>query len=111
MCVEPITSYKRPGDVKSLRKFLRMVNFYLRNVRNAALIQQRLQVLIKTNKCNDKTEIEWTEDAIITLEEFKMAIAEATLVAHPQKNSQLILSTDTSDTVLGGVLIRLLVKT
>jgi hypothetical protein len=47
--VEAIVDFPRPTDVKGLRRFLGMVNFYRRTVPYAAEYQQRLQTLIKTN--------------------------------------------------------------
>lgn len=102
--VTPITEYKQPEDVAGLRRFMGMINFYRRNIRNAAEIQRRLQVLIKSNRRNDRTKVEWTDDALMAFEEFKRAITEATLLAHPREDAQLVLCTDASNTAVGGAL-------
>lgn len=102
--VEPILKYPKPIDVDGLRRFIRMVNFYRRGIPHAAAIQLRLQCLIKTNKRRDRTPISWTEDAEAAFDEFKRALADATLLAHPRENARLVLCTDASDFAIGAAL-------
>lgn len=102
--VEAVVNFPKPCLVKDLRRFLGMINFYRRNIPHAANIQRRLQCLIKTNKKNDKTVIEWTSDADQAFLEFKKALARAVILAHPHPNAEIILSTDASDTSIGATL-------
>lgn len=67
--------YNKPSKVQGLRRFLGMVNFYRRNIPEAADIQRRLQVIIKSNRKRDRMPLEWTEDAEETFEQFKQALA------------------------------------
>lgn len=111
-CVKPILQYLQPLDVTGLRRFLGMVPFYRRNISHAADIQRgRIQSIITTSKKNDRTLLNWTEDAVQTFNELKRALAQATLLAHPSENAELILCTDASDTCIGGALQQLVEKT
>ncbi len=102
--VQPILDYPQPENVMGLRRFLGMVNFYRRNIPMAAEIQRRLQVLITSNKKNDRTLLRWTPDACKAFEEFKAALSNAALLAHPAADAGIVLCTDASDTAIGGVL-------
>jgi len=84
-----------------------MINYYRRCIPIAAELQRRLQVLIKTNKKNDKTPLIWMEDAELAYDEFKKALSQATLLSHPNEALKIALYTDASDTATGGVLQQL----
>ena len=81
-----------------------MVNFYRRNIPHAAHIQRRLQALIKTNKKKDRTPVEWTNDAREAFDEYKAALSQAVLLAHPKHDAELVLNTDASNVAIGGAL-------
>ena len=102
--VSAICEYPLPMVVRDLRRFTGVVNFYRRTIPHAAEIQRKLHTIIKTNKKNDQTQLEWTEEAKGAFIEFKTALANATLLAHPKENAELILSTDASDSAIGGAL-------
>lgn len=102
--VKPILEFPRPANVEELRRFLGMVNFYRRCLRNAAVVQARLFALITTNKKKDQTPLIWTKESEAAFNELKSTLANAALLAHPDENLPIVLSTDASDTAMGAVL-------
>ncbi len=102
--VKAITDFPKPLDVRSLKRFLGMINFYRRCIPKAASIQSRLQILINSNKKRDTTPLTWTPDAEKAFTEFKHALITATTLAHPKEDATLALFTDASDRAIGGAL-------
>lgn len=102
--VQPITDCKLPESVSELRKFFKMVKFFRHNIRHAADHQRHLQCLIKTNVKNDKTLIEWTDDARAVFEELKNALINA---SYPRESANIVLCTDASDFVIGNSLYKM----
>lgn len=102
--VDAILNFKKPQITKELRRFIAMVNFYRRFIPNAIVTQQKLQALIKGNIKNDKSIIEWTDEAYQAFTDYKEMLANATLLVHPAKNATIALEVDASDTAIGAVL-------
>lgn len=102
--VKAIMDIEKPRIAKDLRRFIAMVNFYRRFIPGAAATQDVLQALIPGNVKNDKSIIKWTPLAESAFYEFKSKLSNATLLAHPKENATLILSVDSSNSALGGVL-------
>lgn len=102
--VEVIRNYKLPPVAKDLRRFTAMCNFYRRFMPHAAEHQAPLQALIVGNKKNDKTPVNWTTEAQNAFEKCKQDLINATCLAHPAPDVELILTTDASDTAVGAVL-------
>lgn len=101
---EAITKFPKPKTIVQLRKFLGMVNFYRRNLPNAAKIQAPLYVYITDSKKNDKREIAWTTEAVNAFELTKKALVDATLLSHPSFDAETRLVTDASDFSMGAAL-------
>lgn len=55
--VEAINNYKKPSTIQELRRFLGVINFYRRFIREAARIQAPLHNYLVGAKKNDKREI------------------------------------------------------
>lgn len=102
--VEAIRHYQRPAIAKELRRFLNMINFYRRFIPHAVENQTILQKLIKGNKKNDNTTLEWNEDAVSAFEKCKEELINSTLLAHVATNAPLALLVDASDNAVGGAL-------
>ena len=77
-----------------------MVGYYRRFIPNAA---KHLFHLFDALKGKPKT-LEWTANRQKSFEATKAALAEATLLHHPRPGAQLALTTDASNTAIGGVL-------
>ena len=81
--VQAIREFKKPGTVTELHRFLGMVNFYRRNIKNAASIQAPLTKYLMQSKKNDKTPILWSEEAEAAFHRIKEELVKATLLVHP----------------------------
>lgn len=102
--VQTIIDYQRPKIAKELRRFIAIINFYRRFIPHAVVSQTKLQKLIKGNKKNDNTILEWTNETIAAFDECKNELANATLLAHPASNAPLVLQVDASDTAVGAAI-------
>lgn len=102
--VKALTNFPLPKTVDQLRRFLAMINFYHRFIKNAAGIQACLHEFTKGKKKNDKSEIEWTDETIKAFNTCKEVLAEKTLLAHPVNNAKLSLVTDASEFSIGATL-------
>ena len=98
--VTAIEETKPPTTVKELQRFLGMVNYYRRFIPNAA---RHLFHLFEALKGKPKT-LEWTANCQKSFEATKSALAAATLLHHPRPGAPLALTTDASNTAIGGVL-------
>jgi hypothetical protein len=101
--VQAISDFPPPQDVKQLQQFLGMVSFYRRFLPGIA---RTLQPLTDALKGTFKT-LEWPMAAAAAFGTAKAALAAAVPLAHPAPNAVLSLTTDTSDTHIGGVLQQL----
>lgn len=105
--VEAIQSFEEPKVAKGLRRFIGMVNFYNRFIKNAAQTQDILQQMIPGNVKNDNRVIEWTPEGRKAFNDFKQQLVNATLLAYPLEEAHIILATDASDKGIGGTLNQL----
>nr|XP_012151021.1 PREDICTED: uncharacterized protein K02A2.6-like [Megachile rotundata] len=101
--IQAISEYPQPKTIEELRRFLGILNFYRRFVKNAAAIQAPLYRYLVGAKKRDKR-FEWTPEAVNAFNECKASLANATLLVHPTDNAPLILATDASDSAIGAVL-------
>lgn len=102
--VEIIENYPKPKNISELRRFLGVVNFYRRFIRNAAKEQGELHKYLIGAKKKDKRIIKWTKEAEEAFDNCKKQIANATELAHPRKKVNLELHIDASDVAMGAVL-------
>ena len=102
--IKALQEYKLPETVDQLRRFLAMLNFYHRFIKNAASVQACLHELTKGKTKKDKTPIVWSETTKAAFNECKQILANSALLAHPVPNSSLSLVTDASDVSIGAVL-------
>ncbi|GBN94563.1 Transposon Ty3-I Gag-Pol polyprotein [Araneus ventricosus] len=102
--VETILHYPLPDTVDKLRRFLAIVNFYHRFIKNASAVQAPLFDLVKSKKRRDKSRIEWNESTLQTFEDCKQALSNAALLAFYDPSASLSLYTDASDIAIGAVL-------
>ncbi|KAL1487842.1 hypothetical protein ABEB36_015492 [Hypothenemus hampei] len=102
--VEAIQNYKKPETIVELRRYLGILNFYRRFLKDAAKHQALLNEYLKNSKKNDKRKIPWTSEAEQAFETSKHDIAQAALLAHPIENAPLCLASDASDVAIGATL-------
>ena len=98
--VAAIRATTRPTTVKELQRFLGMVGYYRKFLPRAAV---HLFHLFEALKGKPK-KLEWTQDCQKSFDETKEALAQASMLFHPRKGSQLALTTDASNLAVGGVL-------
>lgn len=102
--VKALQEYKLPKTVDELRRFLALLNFYHRFLKNTAGTQACLYDLTKGKTKKDKTEIVWSETTKKAFLECKEKLANVALLAHPVPNSNLSLVTDASEVSIGAAL-------
>lgn len=105
--VEAINNIKKPTMAKELKGFLAAINFYRRFIKNAINHQRLLTALIKGNIKNDKTILEWNEEATAAFEECKLELKNAAMLAYPCEDAPLSIQVDASDYGVGAVLHQL----
>ncbi|KFD61458.1 hypothetical protein M514_11032 [Trichuris suis] len=105
--VQAILDYPQPTNKSELRRFLAMLNFYRRFLRNAATTQAPLHDYMKDCKKRDRTAIVWTPAATAAFIRCKEDLATAALLAHPVSSLPLALMVDASDFAIGAVLQQL----
>ena len=98
--VEAIRATTPPTTVKELQRFLGMVGYYRRFIPKAA---SHLFHLFEALKGKPKT-LNWTPECQMSFEATKEALAKASLLFHPRPGAQLALTTDASNSAVGGVL-------
>ena len=98
---EAIIQFPVPTNLKSLRQFLHMVNFYRRFIPNCANILQPLtNLLTNTKKCD----IVVSGDALSAFSKIKAALAKTTELSHVLPDVDLCLAVNTSAIGVGAVL-------
>lgn len=102
--VQIITNYKLPETIHELRKFLGMINFYRRYLKDAANTQAPLNEYLKGSTKKDRRKIPWTEEAKKSFEKCKEDLANAALLTFPNPDLTLALCTDASNFAIGSVL-------
>ena len=98
--VSAIEQTTPPTSIKELQRFLGMVGYYRRFIPKAA---SHLFHLFEALKGKPKTLV-WTTDCQKSFDATKSALAAATLLHHPRPGAELSLTTDASNTAIGGVL-------
>lgn len=101
--VQAIHDFPPPQNIRQLRRFLGMANFYRRFLPNAALIQAPLNSLL-TGVTKGSTPISLTGASLKAFEATKESLSNAALLAHPHCNAKLALVTDASDKAIGAAL-------
>lgn len=69
--IQALKEFPLPKTVSELRRFLAMVNYYHRFIKNAAEIQATLYDLVAGKKKKDKSEIPWSEETKSVFENAK----------------------------------------
>ncbi|GBM87265.1 Transposon Ty3-G Gag-Pol polyprotein [Araneus ventricosus] len=99
-----LIEYPLPKTVDELRRFLAMLNFYHRFLKNAAGVQVCLHDLLKGKAKKAKSVIAWSVEAKTAFQACKDLLVQSTILAYPKYDAQLSLVTDASETAIGTVL-------
>ncbi|CAK1603484.1 unnamed protein product [Parnassius mnemosyne] len=104
--IEAIKKFPLPTDVRQLRRFLGMINFYRRFLPRMAEKQAPLNNLLK-GVLKNKQPIILSGESLKAFEACKESLSDAALIAHPDCQAKLALVTDASDKAIGAVLQQL----
>lgn len=98
---DAIRYFKTPHNLRTLRGFIGMVNYYKRLIPNlSGMLEPMLELLRKNTKWN------WTEERDIAFREIKFKFCETLKVYHPDYSLPFLLRTDASIKRLAGVLMQ-----
>ena len=100
--VTKIQEYPRPNNVKELKRFLGMSNYYREFVPKYAGIAEPLQELERKSQ-----PYVWTEEREQAFESIKQCIASGCLLNFPDWNKPFIIELDGSKIAAGGVLMQM----
>ena len=98
--VNAIKQFPLPSSKLDVQHLLGMVNFYRQFLPRLAHIARPLMDSLS----KAKKDFTITLEMITTINQVKDAISKATLLVHPRRDATLSITTDTSDTTIGGVL-------
>ena len=98
--VDAVRRFKRPRSVKSLQRFLGLVNFYRRFLPNiAATMRPLTDALVGAPR-----QLTWTDAMTSAFEATKLRLATATLLVHPVPKADLQINTDASTKAIAGAI-------
>ncbi|XP_061729197.1 uncharacterized protein LOC133534126 [Cydia pomonella] len=101
--VQAVMDFPPPTNIKQLRAFLGMINFYRRFLPRAAEIQAPLHALL-TGSVKGSQAVNLTGDTLKAFQACKESLSNAAMLAHPDCTANLAVVTDASDKALGAVL-------
>ncbi|XP_058840771.1 uncharacterized protein LOC131696235 [Topomyia yanbarensis] len=101
--VQAILGYEAPSSVRSLRRFLGMVNYYRRFIDKFSELTAPLTDLLK----NKPKRVQWNNAAGEAFKAIKERLISAPVMANPDFSVPFSVQTDASDTALAGVLTQL----
>ena len=102
--VRSITSMPLPKTVGDVKRYLGMIGYYARHIRNFALIRQPLNRFLSFPKGRNNSNASLNPTEIKAFEQLNEALANAALLYHPNPNATLTLHTDASSTGIAAVL-------
>lgn len=105
--VKTITDFPLPKTPKGLRRFLGMLNYYRRFLKNSINTQLKLFDFTSGYKKNDRRILNWTPELTAAFEECKNQLATATLLAHADPKAKIAIMVDASDLAIGASLQQL----
>jgi hypothetical protein len=94
------TSYPTPHDVKELRQFLGLINYYRRFIEGYSVIAEPLHKLTRKSAAGYK----WTGECGRAFEVLQQLLVSPPILAYPQFVHKFTLANHASDSALGGVL-------
>ena len=95
-----IRDFPRPSDRPALQRFLGLINFYRRFIKDAAGILAPLTSALR----GDPKLFQWTEEMELSFLSAKLRLASVPKLVHPLPSAPISLAVDASETHVGGVL-------
>ncbi len=97
--VKAMTNLPPPQDVKSVRRFIGMVQFCHKFVKDLNIILAPMYDLLKNN-----TRFVWSSECQAAFEKMKTILCQPPVLYSPSSHDKFVLDTDASDIGLGGCL-------
>jgi RNase H-like domain found in reverse transcriptase len=97
--VKAVREFPVPKTIKQLRSFLGLSNFYRRFIEGYSSFTSVMTKLLQKN-----VEFVWTEECQIVFDQLKDKLTSAPVLAFANFELPFILTTDASDSGIGGVL-------
>ena len=97
--VEAIMKMQSPTKVKEVRRYLGMTGFYRKHIQNYAKIASPL-----TNLTRTQVDFKWTPECQQAFEILKQKLIQAPVLVKADLDKEFIITTDASNTHVGGVL-------
>ena len=97
--VEAVSKFPTPKNIKELKSFLGVANFYRRHIPDMAIISRPLTVLTRKNM-----KFVWTKECSIAFNEVKKRLVTALVLRLPDMEQPFVLWTDASEKGFGAVL-------
>ncbi|CAC5360399.1 Retrovirus-related Pol polyprotein from transposon 297 [Mytilus coruscus] len=94
-----VQSFAAPKNVKEVRMFLGLCNYYRKFIHNYSKITSPLNQLLHKDQ-----QFKWTDECQRSLETLKTKLTSAPILVFPDFNKEFILHTDSSGTAIGYVL-------
>ena len=96
-----INEMARPTDLKKVQRFLGMINYFRKFIKNCASECKPLTML-----CKKEQEFEWKDEQEQAFKKLKRLLVEAPILAFADFDKTFILETDASKHALGAVLMQ-----
>ena len=98
--VEAVNSYKQPQTLRSLQRFLGLLNFYRRFLPGiAATLRPLTDALARAPR-----KLNWTESMTSAFRQAKQRLASATLLIQPVPGAEIHVNTDASSRAIAGAI-------
>ena len=98
--VSAVLEFPVPTDLKQLRQFLGLSNYYRRFIKGYSIIAEPLHKL--TSKSGER--YQWNQECQNAFVSLKQKLTTPPILAYPQFNHPFIMATDASGTAIGAVL-------
>ena len=99
--VSAVADWPQPQDVRQVRQFLGLANYFRRFIQGYARMSRPMTALLKKN-----TEFLWSEEVDACFREIKRTLSEAPCLALPNPARPFVVISDASGFALGGVLLQ-----
>ena len=99
--VEAICNFPQPRTLKQLKRFLGMLNFYPRFLKDTCALTAPLNRMLSPKHHNKKRELAWDHEGIAAFERVKFALADLAVLSFPVRGVETIVVCDASDVAVG----------